>query len=375
MVINQSTSLGPRCQLCTSAQLEACLAQLSFSERAKDSIRQLYASGEVNPIIESYLQHNCALIDSPGRKNNLGLQSRLAQKADPSPTEQSQPGNLPRAQSDTTPNRPTPEHMADVRINPAPPEVKPPSASKRGTDELAALNANPARYDNYMLTVLDTQHRIRLPEYGEFVLGSWETLGSPHPDINLLYDDRGQHSVSPRHARVFIKNNVHYIEDLDSEHGTWLNDQQLEVLQPVAFNPGDTLCMGRCILEVAEVPAYWLDPASVYTLYTTTSGKEIALPQHGELIVGRSDPSSGYKPDIDLADEVNLALGVSRRHIALRCWMHNIEFSDLGSTNGTELEGIRIPPGIWVTLRPGQHIVLGGFGLALQVKKSKTTSI
>ena len=162
---------------------------------------------------------------------------------------------------------------------------------------------------------------------------------------------------------------------MDSEHGTWLNDKQLEALKSVPLKLGDTLCLGRCVIEVTEVPEYWIDSKSVYTLYTTTSGREIALPRHGELVIGRGDPSSGIIPDIDFGDGDNLALGISRGHAAVRCWMHAIEISDLGSTNGTELEGIRIPPGIWVSIRPGQHFNLGGFGLSLQVRKSKTTYI
>ena len=209
MNVNQSSSLGPRCRLCAKEQLEACLAKLSFSERAKDSIRQLFASGEVNPIIESYLQNNCPLIDNPFKNESLGLQSRLAQQAEQTTTEQSPIEHQEQVTDTPSPLDETPSpHMADVKIDPAPQYVTPPTMHTGDTDELAEISTNPPHQDTHMLTVLDTQHRIRLPDYGEFILGSWDALGSPFPDINLLYDDRGQHSVSARHARIFIKNKV-----------------------------------------------------------------------------------------------------------------------------------------------------------------------
>ncbi len=126
-------------------------------------------------------------------------------------------------------------------------------------------------------------------------------------------------------------------------------------------------------MKVTKIPGYWYDPIAVYTIYATNNGREVPLPRLGELVIGRGDLTSDYAPDIDFADGGNLALGISRRHAVIRCWMHTIEITDLGSTNGTEIEGVRIPPGIWVSVRPGQHFNLGGFCLALQVRRAKTT--
>ena len=81
MLNNQSSGLGPKCQLCDEEQLEQCLAQLQFSDRAKESIRQLFASGEVNPIIESYLQKNCVLLDDEFREGERDLRARISQQA------------------------------------------------------------------------------------------------------------------------------------------------------------------------------------------------------------------------------------------------------------------------------------------------------
>lgn len=376
MLIKGSSGLGPKCQLCTAEQLEQCLALLNLSERAKASIRDLFASGEVNPIIESYLQKNCNLFDNTLHKSGRGLRARISLQVDTDSTGNEDSNDNGQAVPEPPTQVASVGDAEETQSGPVPQSMSaPPFQPQQTVDELVDTNSTVARKESYILTVLDTQHRIHLPEHGAYTLGSWDALDSPYPDVNLLYDDRRQHSVSARHARISIKDNVHYIEDLESQHGTWLNDKQLEASTPRPLKLGDTLCLGRCVLQVTESPGYWSDPDAVYTIYTTTSGRDIPLPRHGELVMGRGDPTSGFTPDIDLADGENLALGISRRHAALRCWMHTIEISDLGSTNGTEIEGIRIPPGIWVSVRPGQHINLGGFGLALQVRKSKITSI
>ena len=381
----QITDLEPKCKLCEKEQLELCLAQLNLSERAKDSVRQLFASGEINPIIESYLQKHCVL-DDKDHADQRDIRESITQlheqvSAESQTVEEIKPAAVQRVKMSINVEQ-TKNGQVQPIPNPGQPlprrplrAVQSPRSSKKGTDELAEISTATVRVEPYILTVLDTQHRIRLPERGEFILGSWDALGSLHPDVNLVYDDRGQRSVSARHARISVIDNVYYIEDLVSEHGTWLNDEQLGVLKPVPFKLGDTLCLGSCVLQVNEVPGFWSDSKSVYTLYTTTNGREIALPRHGELVIGRNDSPAGFIPDIDLGYGDTLALGVSRQHMAIRCWMHTIEISDLGSTNGTELEGIRIPPGIWVSIRPGQHFNLGGFGMALQVRRAKTVEI
>jgi pSer/pThr/pTyr-binding forkhead associated (FHA) protein len=373
MLINQRSGPGRKCHLCNAVQLEQCLAQLKFSERAKETIRQLFAFGDVNPIIESYIQKNCPFPDNQQlahEQNLTAIPSLQAQKE--TLQQQMFADNLSSSSVNYTQPPATP--ALDQPTQRPPFAVMPPH-QQQNTDEDAEISTSFSRTEPFVLKATDTKHQIRLPERGAFILGSWDSLGFPHPDINLVYDDRGQHSVSARHARISTKDKIHYIEDLESQHGTWLNDEQLQASIPVPLNPGDKVCLGRCILTVTEIPGYWHDARSVFTLYMTTNGREFTLPRHGELVIGRSDPPTGFVPDIDLGDGDPLALGISRRHAALRCWTHNIEITDLGSINGTEVDGIHIPPGIWVSIRPGQHFNLGEYGLALQVRKSKTTHL
>ena len=299
MFNKHSSSLGPKCQLCAPEQLEKCLAQLNLSDRAKASIRDLFASGEVNPIIESYLQKNCSLYGNL-RESKRGLQARISRQVDSDSTddEDATANRLAEAESPEKVFRS--ENVEETQFVPIQrSNAVPAPAQPQNADELVDINSTVAK-KALILSVLDTEHCIHLPELGSYTLGSWDSLDSPYPDVNLLYDDRGQHSVSAHHARIYIQDNVHFIEDLDSQHGTWLNDVQLEPAMPAPLKLGDTLCLGRCVLQVTVEPDYWSDPDAVYTFYTTATGREIPLPSHGELVIGRSDPTSGFTPDVDL---------------------------------------------------------------------------
>jgi hypothetical protein len=54
-------------------------------------------------------------------------------------------------------------------------------------------------------------------------------------------------SVSHRHARVYHSDGEWYVEDLGSTNGTFVNDRPLT--RPVVLRPGDTVTIGRSILE------------------------------------------------------------------------------------------------------------------------------
>ena len=128
---------------------------------------------------------------------------------------------------------------------------------------------------------------------------------------------------------------------------------------------GDRLELGQCELVYEAAPASWNAFGKTYVLYATPTGNVFELPQKEELIIGRADPRLGFVPDVDLSQEGDTAALVSRRHVALRYHGGTIEVADLGSTNKTRIDGVPLPPGVWAPLRPGQHLWLGGFGLAL----------
>lgn len=81
--------------------------------------------------------------------------------------------------------------------------------------------------------------------------------------------------------------------------------------------------------------------------------KEISL-------VGRKDPVTGIVPDVDLTEE-DVKRSVSRRHAKLIC--SNGQFylaEEVGTLNGTFINGKRLPTGVLTLIKSGAQV---GFGM------------
>ncbi len=79
-----------------------------------------------------------------------------------------------------------------------------------------------------------------------------------------------------------------------------------------------------------------------------------------ELIFGRRDPATGAMPDVDLTPYAGYRMGVSRRHAAIRSGDDNrLDVWDLGSSNGTFLNGQRLNAHRPYRLRDGDQLRLG----------------
>ena len=83
------------------------------------------------------------------------------------------------------------------------------------------------------------------------------------------------------------------------------------------------------------------------------------------LVIGRSDPDQSAKPDIDLEAHNAYMMGVSRRHAQILTQNNWISVQDLGSANGTFLNGGRLEEGAQYRLNHGDRLKLGQ--LELQV--------
>ncbi len=76
-------------------------------------------------------------------------------------------------------------------------------------------------------------------------------------------------------------------------------------------------------------------------------------------ILGRADVSSTQKPDLDLTPYGALEKGVSRIHAAIYRSEDTLTLVDMGSANGTHLNGQRLVPEQPRILRDGDEIRLG----------------
>lgn len=84
-------------------------------------------------------------------------------------------------------------------------------------------------------------------------------------------------------------------------------------------------------------------------------------------VLGRSDRRSTFVPDIDLAEHRGLEKGVSRRHAAFVRYQDQLHVIDLGSVNGTFLNGKRLKPEIPHPISTGDQLNLGDLVLSLSL--------
>ncbi len=95
-----------------------------------------------------------------------------------------------------------------------------------------------------------------------------------------------------------------------------------------------------------------------------------------ETSLGRRDPGTGGAPDIDLTAYAGYRKGVSRNHAMMRLKDKTLEIYDLGSSNGTLVNGIRLSAHQPHALRDGDEITLGKMAIRVLFQvRNRTKSL
>jgi hypothetical protein len=89
------------------------------------------------------------------------------------------------------------------------------------------------------------------------------------------------------------------------------------------------------------------------------NGDPVELKPAAETILGRADATNSSRIGIDLTPFGAQEKGVSRTHAAIRRGEDTLTLVDLGSVNGTHLNGQRLTPNQPRVLRDGDEIRLG----------------
>jgi len=94
-------------------------------------------------------------------------------------------------------------------------------------------------------------------------------------------------------------------------------------------------------------------------LVHAASGRRFALPDGGEVTIGRPDRATGTTPDVDLS-EIDPERTLSRRHAKIFRREHQFYLrEEMGTRNGTFLNGKRLATGVEVRLRDGDRVRFG----------------
>ncbi|MFN8379336.1 MAG: FHA domain-containing protein [Anaerolineae bacterium] len=129
-------------------------------------------------------------------------------------------------------------------------------------------------------------------------------------------------------------------------------------------------------LDTAEVNALksagtdGFDETMILRLEVEGSPTPILVYPREETSLGRRDPAGGTMPDVDLTSYAAYRMGVSRRHAILKLKDSRLQLVDLGSSNGTMLNGVKLPPHQPRTLHDGDTIMLGKMNLRVIYQSS-----
>ena len=165
--------------------------------------------------------------------------------------------------------------------------------------------------------------------------------------------------VSRRHARIFHEGSAAYVADHGSKNGTAVNG--VEVAQkPHVLKEGDALCFaGALTYRVGFVPRAAREAVRQTVVTLTPERADLGLQQ----IVVTSFPFLVSKADETFAQyreayphQVNY---LSRRHAHIYTEDDAVYVEDLGSTNGTFVDGNRLAEHA-VRLQDGQRLAFGG---------------
>lgn len=154
--------------------------------------------------------------------------------------------------------------------------------------------------------------------------GASMTIGRD-PQCDLHLDNR---ALSRRHAQIEKRGAAIWVRDLNSQNGTYVNGNRIN--EPLALNGGDVVEVGRYHVFIEGVEAARVD-TPVLTLSGPEGRHRFAMVGE-EIIIGR-------------APSCDIAIGhksISRRHLRIAADGDVFVAEDLGSQNGTRINGKRI---------------------------------
>jgi hypothetical protein len=105
------------------------------------------------------------------------------------------------------------------------------------------------------------------------------------------------------------------------------------------------------------------------TLHLLDTGQVLPLSARNEFTIGRVSTGQPIMPDIDLSPYRAYDAGVSRLHAVIKREGSRLLFMDLGSSNGSFINGKRLSPNVEQALSHGDIVALGKMKLQILIGK------
>ncbi|MGD9001235.1 MAG: FHA domain-containing protein, partial [Anaerolineae bacterium] len=183
----------------------------------------------------------------------------------------------------------------------------------------------------------------------------------------------GDRKVSGHHARIQPSGSIVQLVDLGSRNGTYVNEQRISPNVPRTLHPGQTVRMGDTTAILQEAGGKQFPAASDTAPPAETRGGDLVLQTH---VGGRIDEMPTTKTELSFgrADDNDIILDgrpVSGHHARLSFEAGRLQVMDLGSLNGTRLNGRPLPPRQPTSFKPGDHIQIADYAFAVRLATAK----
>ena len=106
------------------------------------------------------------------------------------------------------------------------------------------------------------------------------------------------------------------------------------------------------------------------SIHLLDTGQVLPLSSRNEFTLGRISDGQPIMPDIDLSPYQAYAGGVSRLHAIIKRDGNRILFMDLGSANGSYINGKRLQPNAEQYINHGDIVALGKLKMQILIKTS-----
>jgi pSer/pThr/pTyr-binding forkhead associated (FHA) protein len=104
---------------------------------------------------------------------------------------------------------------------------------------------------------------------------------------------------------------------------------------------------------------YLLQPDTYFLLHIGMDRHQLLVPRRKEIFIGRADEQGERMPDIDLVPYEGIEHGVSRLHARFNTNYNQLTVTDLSSSNGTYLNGMKLDAHKPSLVRAGDDIRFG----------------
>lgn len=120
--------------------------------------------------------------------------------------------------------------------------------------------------------------------------------------------------------------------------------------------------------SAAKSPLPVTFPDAQVSLNILSTGDVLPLAGQEEVTLGRVSEGQPMVPDIDLTPYKAYEAGVSRMHASIRMVEDQVLITDLGSANGTRVNGMQITPQIPYPVKHGDILTLGKFKIQILIR-------